>query len=172
MPDQKSDFIKKEFIKYLGLRGLSPESFKNYKSDLSHFISWAILKIRSRGSYVESLTEIVPFLSLDLGSEYKSYMIENSVPAKTVNRRLSTLRNLARFLLENKSLDFDFSQGLKNIGSNLKEPAKVNPIFNDFKSHLVSEKVSPNTIKNYISDVKHFLTWLEQNESGSMNHKS
>ena len=164
MPDRQSDFIKIEFIKYLDLRGISSKSNKNYKSDLSHFTSWAILKIRSFGSYVESLTEIIPFLSSDLGIEYKNYMIENTMPVKTVNRRLSTLRNLAKFLLETKSLDFDFTQGLKNMGSTTSAPVKVNPIFDDFKLYLVSEKVSPNTIKNYLSDIKHFLFWLEENQ--------
>jgi site-specific recombinase XerD len=163
MPEKKSDSVKKEFVKYLDSRGLSPKSHKNYRSDLSHFMGWAILKIRSIGSYVESLTEIVPFLSGDLGHEYRNYMVENAAPAKTVNRRLSTLRNLARFLVESRCLDFDFTDGVKNIGSNSKETTTVNPIFNDFRTYLEDEKVSPNTIKNYLSDIRQFLSWLETN---------
>jgi site-specific recombinase XerD len=164
MPENKLDLIKREFIEYLSSRGLSPKSHKNYRSDLGHFISWAILKIRSFGSYAETLTEIVPFLCGDLAQEYRSYMIENSTPAKTINRRLSSLRNLSRFLIENKTLDFDFTEGLKNVGSNTKKIATVSPVFNEFRSYLEEEKVSPNTIKNYLSDIKHFIDWLESNK--------
>jgi site-specific recombinase XerD len=163
MPDQKSDLIKKEFIKYLDSLGLSPASHKNYRSDLGHFIAWALLKVRSFGSYVESLTEIVPFLSHNLGHEYRSYMTENLVPAKTMNRRLSTLRHLSRFLVENHSIDEDFTEGIENISMNTIKKSKINPVFDEFKAYLVDEKVSPNTIKNYLSDIRHFLVWLESN---------
>ena len=89
MPNQKIDSVKKEFIKYLDLLGLSPISHKNYRSDLGYFISWAILKIRSFGAYVESLTEVVPFLNTDLGREFKRYMSENAVPHNNSNHRRS-----------------------------------------------------------------------------------
>ena len=167
MPENNLDSVKKDFIKYLDSRGLSPKSHKNYRSDLVHFLGWAILKVRSIGAYVESLTEIVPFLNSDMGNEYRSYMIENAAPVKTINRRLSTLRNLARFMVESKIIDFDFTEGLKNVGSNLKETDKANPTLDNFKVYLANEKVSPNTIKNYLSDIKHFMNWLETNQSAN-----
>jgi site-specific recombinase XerD len=167
MPENISDSVRKDFLEYLSSRGLSPETYKNYKSDLVHFIGWAILKVRSIGAYVESLTEIVPFLNPGMGSEYRSYMIENDTPVKTINRRLSTVRNLARFLVESKIVDFNFSDGLKNVGGNLREMNEINPIFDDFRSYLGKENVSPNTIKNYLSDIKHFLAWLENNNQQS-----
>jgi site-specific recombinase XerD len=164
MPNKQFDSVKKEFIEYLDSLGLSPASHKNYRSDLGHFIAWAILKIRSIGSYVESLTEIVPFLSNDLGREYRNFMSENSVPAKTTNRRLSTLRHLSKFLLGNHITDHDFTKDIENVSSNSIKKITVHPIFNNFKSYLENEKVSPNTIKNYLSDIRHFLTWLESNQ--------
>lgn len=163
MPDKKTDLIKIEFIKYLDSLGLSPASHKNYRSDLGHFVAWAILKARSFGSYVESLTEIVPFLNHDFGHEYRSYMTENLVPAKTMNRRLSTLRHLSRFLVESHAIDSDFTQGIENISMNMIKKSKINPVFDEFKTYLTNEKVSSNTIKNYLSDIRHFLIWLESN---------
>lgn len=163
MPDKNLDQIKKYFFNYLNSLGISAVSFKNYRSDIGHFIAWAILKIRSYGSYVESLTDIVPFLKNNLGIEYKSYMIENSVPAKTLNRRLSTLRHLSKFLLQSRMIENDFTSGIENLSSNPGRKSSVSPVFNDFKTYLEGEKVSANTIKNYLSDIRHFLAWLENN---------
>jgi site-specific recombinase XerD len=165
MPEKELDLVKKQFIKYLDSLGLSPKSHKNYRSDLSHFLEWAILKIRSFGPYVSSLTEIIPFLSHDLSHEYKSFMTENSVPAKTINRRLSTLRHLSRFLTEIQIIDSNFMDGIENIGlrPTAKKPEE-DPAICDFKAYLESEKVSPNTIKNYMSDIKQFISWVESNQ--------
>ena len=165
MPEQKSDLVKKEFVQYLDSLGLSPESHKNYRSDLNHFLAWAILKVKSFGAYVESLTEIIPFLGSEFGHEYKHYMIANSAPVKTVNRRLTTLRHLSKFLVESRAIDHDFTKDIENVSPNSDKKAVVNPIFNEFKSYLATEKVSPNTIKNYLSDIRQFLTWVETNQS-------
>jgi site-specific recombinase XerD len=167
MPDKQSDSVKKEFINYLNSLGLSSISLKNYRSDLVHFVAWAILKVRSLGSYVESLTEIVPFLSSDLGREYTNFMTKNAVPVKTMNRRLSTLRHLSRFLLESHVIESDFTKGIENVSTNSVKKAIVNPVSDNFREYLVNEKVSPNTIKNYLSDIRHFLTWLESNQKTS-----
>lgn len=167
MPEKQLDSIKKEFVKYLESLGISPKSHKNYRSDLSHFIGWAILKIRSFGSYVESLSEIVPFLTLDLAKNYKNYMTENSVPNKTINRRLSTLRHLSRFLTATQIIDLDFMSGIENVGIGAKEKSPVtnyNLVINDFRAFLEAEKVSHSTIKNYLSDIKQFMSWLESNQ--------
>ena len=161
MPDTQSDSVKKDFIKYLDSLGLSPRSHKNYRSDLGYFLSWTILRIRSFGAYVESLTEVIPFLNTDLGREFKNYMAENSVPPKTINRRLSTLRHLSKFLTQSHVVDKDFAGGIENISSNFNKKPGISPVFNDFRSFLENEKVSPNTIKNYLSDIRHFLAWLD-----------
>jgi site-specific recombinase XerD len=163
MPEKKLDSTKKEFVKYLDSLGLSPKSHKNYRSDLSHFLSWAILKIRSFGSYVESLSEIVPFLTNGLAREYKDYMNENAAPPKTINRRLSTLRHLSRFLTASQIADSDFMNGIENVGTGQKKKPAIDPVMTNFRSYLEAEKVSPNTIKNYLSDIKQFMNWLETN---------
>lgn len=164
MPEKELDSIKNEFVKYLDSLGISPKSHKNYRSDLTHFIGWAILKIRSFGSYADSLSEIVPFLSHNLARGYKNYMSENKAPAKTINRRLSTLRHLARFLTATQVIDLDFMDGIENIGTVVKKRADIDPVINDFRSFLEAEKVSSNTIKNYMSDIKQFMSWLESNQ--------
>jgi len=163
MPNQKFDLIKSEFIKYLDSCGLSPKSHKNYRSDLSHFTGWLILKVRSFGAFIESLTEAIPFIGTGTATEYKKYMIENKFPAKTINRRLSTLRHLSRYLLSSQNVEMDFMEDIENISGANKAKTSVIPLISEFRSYLESEKISKNTIKNYLSDINQFMTWIESN---------
>lgn len=169
--DKRLDSIKQSFFTYLGSLNLSPKSHKNYKSDLNHFLAWAILRIRSYGSYIENLTEATPFLSTRLAKEYKNYMSLNLFPTKTVNRRLSTLRHLSRYLVLSQTIDFDFMAEVENISEAKSKKTSLSPFINEFRGYLESEKISPNTIKNYVSDIRQFLTWLEANhQSPTTNH--
>jgi len=158
-----SDFIKINFVKYLDSLGLSPKSHKNYRSDLNHFTGWAILKIRSFGSYIETLSEAVPFLSKSIVNEYRTYLAENNIPIKTINRRLSTLRHFSKSLLLSNSVDINFMDGIENVSEGGVKHASSLPLLEEFRSYLEAEKVSASTIKNYTSDVRQFLTWLELN---------
>ena len=141
--------------------GISPKSHKNYRSDLSHFSGWLILKVRSFGSYIETLSEGIPFLSPSLAHEYRSYMQENKVPMKTINRRLSTLRHFARCLVSLQTLDHNFMEGVENLATGTGKRTSAGPIVEDFRSYLEAQKVSKNTVKNYVSDVRQFLAWVE-----------
>lgn len=154
------DPLKKDFSVYLDSLGLSPKSHKNYRSDLNHFSTWVILKVRAFGSYIDTLSEAVPFLSEELASEYRNFMVENKISLKTINRRLSTLRHLARHLVLSGLISRNFTEGVENVSENRKRPTS-SPFLEKFKLHLEAEKVSKNTIKNYVSDVKQFLAWIE-----------
>lgn len=161
---QKNDSLKQNFIEYLSSLSVSKNSIKNYKSDISHFLGWAILKVRSFGAYIESLSELLPFLNSDLAIEYKKYLSENKSSKKTINRRLSTLRHLARFLIESQVIDYNFMTGIENVSTPTRIEIANHPLISEFKSYLQSQKVSPNTIKNYTNDIKQFFTWLENNQ--------
>lgn len=171
MFNKSSDSTRKSFIEYLDNLGVSPKTHKNYRSDLSHFTAWLILKVRSFGSYIETLTEAIPFLDKSIGAEYKFFLVENKIPVKTINRRLSTLRHLAKHLTQSQVLDLDFMDGIENLseGKNYKF---ISPkIIEDFRAQLESEKVSKNTVKNYLSDVRQFLDWLETNNQSLISNR-
>ena len=55
-------------------------------------------------------------------------------------------------------------KAIGNVGTAPKEDFGGHPTLAHFQKHLESEEVSKNTIKNYISDVRHFLNWLENRE--------
>jgi site-specific recombinase XerD len=157
------DKITKDFLNYLSSLGISPKSFKNYKSDISHFTGWLIFKAKTWGVLAETLTDTIPFLNQDLASQYKNYLLENKIAVKTVNRRLSTLRHLANFFIVSQILDFNFMEGIANLSSNPSfQKGKYQYLIQGFNDHLASQKASPNTIKNYLSDIKHFVSWLEE----------
>jgi site-specific recombinase XerD len=164
MLQKSSDSIKENFYQYLKNLGISAKSHKNYKSDITHFTGWLILKIRSFGSYIESLTEAVPFLDRDIAHEYRNFMLTNKIPVKTINRRLSTLRHLAKYLFSNEIIDSNFMGSVENVSQRPHLKSSIEPIIEEFRSYLVNEKVSQNTLKNYISDVRQFLIWIEANK--------
>lgn len=158
---QDEEFIDKIynlFLAFLDDSGISQNSIKFYKSDLTHFSAWLLLHIRSLGSEAENLTEAIPFLSKNIANEYKKYLLDNKVAKLTANRRLSTLRNLSRFLISSQVLDFDFMDGIANITGDSYE---TNPLLYDFEQYLKQEKIADNTIKNYLSDIKQFISWVE-----------
>mgnify|MGYP000983736479 FL=1 len=156
-----ADKTIKKFIENLILQGKSKVSIKNYKSDIGHFLAWITLKLKTLGTYIEEASEITPFVSGDIFNEYKNYMVDNKVKIKTANRRLSTLRNFSRFLHSEGLTDFDFMQGIQNLG--IGEGKTVQKIATDiignFRDSLITQKVSPNTIKNYASDIRSFIDW-------------
>ena len=149
------------FFDYLSSSGVSDKSLKYYRSDISHFTGWIILKVRTWGIFAETVTEIIPFINTRLAHEYKSFLTQNNISPKTVNRRLSTLRHLSRFLLASQIANSDFMEGIANIDISASHSPSIHPLITLFEKKLEAEKVSKNTVRNYISDVKHFINWLE-----------
>ncbi|KKT65655.1 MAG: hypothetical protein UW60_C0039G0008 [Candidatus Woesebacteria bacterium GW2011_GWA2_44_33] len=149
------------FFDYLSSSGVSDKSLKYYRSDISHFTGWIILKVRTWGIFAETVTEIIPFINTRLAHEYKIFLTQNNISPKTVNRRLSTLRHLSRFLLASQIANSDFMEGIANIDISASHSPSIHPLITLFEKKLEAEKVSKNTVKNYISDVKHFINWLE-----------
>lgn len=164
--------IIKEFEKYLlDNTGISSKSLKFYRSDISHFKAWLILKIRSLGILVEDLVETIPFLNKNLAEEYKRFLFSNNIPLKTINRRLSTLRHLSRFLLESQIIGNDFMEGLCNIKKDDSLMAEEH-LVKQFSRFLDSEKVSQNTSKNYIADIKQFFNWIKDKPQTVLENQS
>lgn len=160
------------FFNYLSTAGISDKSLKYYRSDISHFTGWMILKVRTLGIFAETVAEIVPFIDTQLVNEYKIFLTQNNISPKTVNRRLSTLRHLSRFLLATQISNSDFMEGVSNVSSNISQKVlAIPPLLTEFQKELEANKFSKNTIKNYLSDIKHFMNWLEiKNQSNISNN--
>lgn len=160
--------MNNNFEKYLKNLGISSKSLKNYKSDASHFFTWAKESLKNLGVSVEELIETSPFLSHDFIESYLSFLKLKNVPVKTINRRLSTLRHLSRFFKSEAIVESDFMVSISNIGpvkSNSKQTLINHPSITQFQAHLEANKIAKNTVKNYVSDVRQFLNWLEKNHA-------
>lgn len=162
------DLIK-NFEKYLlNSVKISKKSLKHYRSDLSHFIGWIFLKIKTLGILADDFNQAVPFLSHDLLSEYKSFLISNKVALKTINRRLSTLRHFSKYLVLEDIMQFDFMDNIVNVQ---KEESNLlqNHLVKDFSRFLGSQKVSQSTSKNYIADINQFISWINNQKTTLTN---
>lgn len=158
------DQIIDTFLNELKLSGLSQNSIRFYKSDISSFVAWFKLELRKTGILAEDFKDLFPFVKSSFGESYKKNLILRSTPAVTINRKLSVLRRFSSFLQSKEFLSFDFAKNLQNI-SIATSPKAINfhAITEDFRKYLEGSKASKNTIKNYLADVRHFLAWVNQN---------
>lgn len=147
---------------------ISNKSLKYYRSDLSHFVGWIFLKIKTLGILADDFNQAIPFLSYDLLTEYQSFLFSNKVALKTINRRLSTLRHFSKFLILEDILQFDFMENVVNVQ---KENTNLlhNHLIKDFTKFLESQKVSRSTSKNYVADINQFISWINNQKSSLTN---
>lgn len=158
-----------QFEKHLRAeKKVSGKTLRNYRSDLLHFFTWSLRYAQGKtlrhtqGKPLETVESLLPYLTNSLVGAYKSYHLENKTPISTANRRLSTLRNFTRFLVQIGVLGNDPTYSVSNLGSraSLSFEEKVQKMVEDFQKYLESERVSPVTSKNYLSDVRQFLMWM------------
>ncbi|KKP31308.1 MAG: hypothetical protein UR20_C0039G0001, partial [Candidatus Woesebacteria bacterium GW2011_GWE2_31_6] len=136
-----------DFIKYLSSHGVSSSSLKYYKSDITNFFNWANGRIIDSSLVKEYITSQLGLSSL-----------------KTINRRLSTLRSFSQ------STGESFMAGIGNVSVNgVKKVVEPNKIL-DFDKFLINQKVSNNTRKNYLSDIRKFLAWKKDTEGGAKEY--
>lgn len=161
----KSDEILQGFLKELYSEKISTVSAANYLSDINQFFSWFTRQISLSGVYVEAFSDLLPFFKKETGKVYKEYLLHLKIPISSLNRSLSSLRRLSKFLLFRGLLTFDFMEATGNVKRYQKNNNNLSsaPLISEFERHLSLESSSKNTVKNYVSDVRHFLTWLERN---------
>lgn len=158
--------LPKKFELYLTeTLGVSGKTLRNYRADLSHFSGWATLYLQSVGVKIASSEGVLPHFTPQLIALYKGYHLENNIPEGTVNRRLSTLRNFARFLLNAGQISQNPTSTISNLKLEIDSRQKLVVLIEEFKKHLDKEDLSKTTMKNYLSDIRHFLNWSLQKAS-------
>lgn len=152
-----------DFKLYLASLALSQRTIRNYLSDLSHFNSWAILQLKAQGLEIKGSEDIIEYFSIDLINGYKSFLVKNQKSIATSNRRLSALRSLCKFLVLKGHIQQNPTQDINN----LKNYQISQKLVERFRECLEKDRFAPKTIKNYVSDVRGFLNFLEKQELGS-----
>ena len=127
----------------------SKVTVKNYLSDINHFLRFFEIEYQK------------PFSPSDINfnviRNYKDKSL-NSLSQTSVDRHISSLRKLCSFL----KLDGQISSNPFEIES-LRSKTEADPWhLREFKDYLYVFNASHLTIKNYIIDIRQFLTWIEQ----------
>lgn len=148
------DFLKQE--------GTSEKTLKNYRSDLRHFLSWSVLTIQSNtGHLPQSHLEFTTLITPHLLESYKHFLAENKIPIATINRRLSTMRIFCRACIARGWLSYNPATKLQNLTPVKPPKNEIEEVLRIFRNDLERDGASKVTIKNYASDVKQFLLWLQ-----------
>ena len=155
--DKQYNFYNFEasFKKFLLAENVSPITLKNYLSDLRHFLGWTILKIKAQNKKnFENLSPLEFLNQIDesLVEEYKNYLVVNAIPAKTINRRLSTLRKFFSFCISQGWLKENPAKKIQNL------KLKIDSIISSFALSLEKENLDQKTIKSYLEVVQEFLS--------------
>ena len=163
------------FRVYLISQNCSPATVKNYLSDVRDFFDWLAQKTGIH--YQVAGKAIFGLFIKETILEYQQDLLTAKAPRSTINRHLSALRKLGEFarlqgwLGENPATKIgNISAAYHSGGDRL--PAKASAqagrtlpewakVLGDFRTYLEKEKITPLTIKNYLSDLRHFFGWLE-----------
>jgi len=143
------------FKKFLLAENVSPVTLKNYLSDLRHFLGWTILKLKAKNKKnFENLSplEFLNQINESLVEEYKNYLVVNAIPAKTINRRLSTLRKFFSFCISQGWFKENPAKKIQNL------KLKIDSIISYFALSLEKENLDQKTIKSYLEVVREFLS--------------
>lgn len=170
---------------------LSPSTIKNYLSDTRHFLLWLQKAIQEPEIKPEHITPAVvkaygfnlqntnptnqesknlkSLITSDSKSQSKalnSKLTNLTTPRPsslaTTNRRLSSLRRFGQFLETSKLLSTDPTNDLLNPNPTTKFTT-MGRILTQYQNFLKDEELSNSTIKNYLSDLKSYLVWANQN---------
>lgn len=139
---------------------VSRKTIRNYRSDLNHFLAWSTFKLQTLGKRINNTEDVLPHLSFSLLESYKHFLLTNKVPSSTVNRRLSALRNFCKYLSFKGHLKDNPALGVANIEEVKPFEEQVESLLSAFEEELKERKASKATTKNYVSDVRQFLIWV------------
>lgn len=151
------------FKKYLLAEKVASITQRAYLSDTRFFLKWlySFLKTNHHSEANSDVPSVIGLVNEKILFAYKDYLQSSSVPAKSVNRKFSALRKLGTFCVLQNLRTENIFESLKNISKQLPFP-EVEYHLNEFKNELFKQGNSKITVKNYLSDIKHFLIWKAQ----------
>lgn len=151
--------LPESYRAYLKTQGLSSATNKNYVADINHFLDWLYQKthVHHRVAGIN----ILGLFTIETLEEYKANLTDQNTPLSTVNRRLSALRKFGQFAKTQGWINQNPVLKIKNVVVPESEQSVKQNLLARFQKSLEEEKVSKLTIKNYLSDLRHFLIWLE-----------
>ncbi len=145
------------FHKYLLAENVSSPTVRNYLSDLRHFLGWWEFKLKTNQVVIQSEIQIIDYLNPDYVREYKSYLVDNELPLKTVNRRLSTLRKFCSFCIQQGWMKENSAKQISNHKSDLLVDHS-SQIINSYKHSLQDKPDLKYPVEQSVQDITEFFT--------------
>lgn len=159
------DEIIGKFKIYLNTENISKGSIRSYLSDSRHFLGWLVSFLEENNilpsDHRSLITDYLEFVNEKLLDVYKNYQLSINVPVKTINRRFSALRKFGTFCQVRLDLKVNKFDTLRNISKDEESPITDYRI-EEFRLELWKNKASKTTIKNYLNDIKQFVSWCEK----------
>lgn len=134
--------LEAPFKLFLLAGNTKPVSIKNYLSDFRHFAGW----LTSRKAESNSSNFDIQIADIE---GYKAYLVDSSVPLKTINRRLSTIRKFCTFCISQGWLKENVAKKVTNITLTAGESKDLHCILTQF--HEDSPIID-------LADIKEFFT--------------
>ena len=144
-----------------GKKGLSKVSVKNYLSDIRRFLDWL-------SQYQPQISSAVPQrLSSDHFQAYLDFLTHQDLPHSTISRHFSSLRRFATFIEIVYHQPPLITPTIPSPDSTPKaEPTSIQTsspnLLSSFSQYLKDQQKSASTVRNYLSDIRHFLAWVDQ----------
>ena len=180
------------FRKYLIAGNISSISLKNYMSDFRHFLGWMTLRLKNYSENNKTFSFSKPIsIQLNLPEQisaiineqtifdYRLYLTSNSLPHKTTNRRLSTIRKFCSFCISQGWMKENPAKKLGNVKETsdnqniqlkaseshiLRENEKKNkPVWEQIKTKIQSKKPALPTTNPFLSSnfgIQHYIGFL------------
>ncbi len=152
--------LEAPFKQYLLAGNQKPVSIKNYLSDFRHFAGWIMSVIPTEmegSSQKDSSTDArndINFINIKLVSEYRTYLSENNIPHKTINRRLSTIRKFCSFCISQGWMKENPAKQVANLKTVF---GQRQSLLEEFEADLLKNNLDSTTVNSYLSDVREFL---------------
>lgn len=161
------DNLVAEFRHSLELENFSSVTVKNYSSDLRHFIGWALFASESQGQRIEgeSFQGFIQFITPSLIADYKSYLLNNQTPQKTVSRRLSTMRKFCAFCISQGWLKENPTKHLANApaAQPLHNVEDIDNIVSAYRQSLATSMPDVTMRNQQYADVIEFVSIINSN---------
>ncbi len=147
--------LQASFRNYLLAEINSRLTVKNYLSDFRHFTAWLLFFIDNSALFEDSEDSLVSFITEQTILDYREYLMQNKLPYKTINRRLSTLRKFCTFCINQGWMKNNPAKKVTNIKN--QRDLSSGQILAEFKNYLEEKDLPPLTIKIYQNTIQEIL---------------
>ena len=157
----RESFFLTHYKQYLRRQKISTATVDNYLVDGVQFLRWLGDKLRQRGYQIipQQPATFISYLNQRLLLDYFNYLATRVSAPATRKRRIAGVKKLLEYAIKQGYLDQQ-ELALKKLTEQL---LLLNParLLVEFKQWLQREKTTELTIKNYLSDIRHLLNFIQ-----------